>query len=128
VKARTTRVDPVLTALARRSARLPAAGQVRVEIGGTDIALHLHDLGFGGFAITAPRPFWKGMTHRFTFETHDGASITLVAKVVHCTPSPDGVTFITGWEFMRAAAERHESAIGHLVNALTKTTAASRKS
>ena len=86
----------MLTALARRSARLPAAGQVRVEIGGTEVALHLHDLGLGGVAITAPRPFWKGMTHRFTVETRDGASVTLVAKVVHCTPSPDGVTFITG--------------------------------
>lgn len=119
VQARALRVDPVLVALSRRWARLPASGHLRVEIPDLQVELRLRDLSFGGFAIVAPRPFWKGMTHRFLFATRSGESVTLVAKAVHCQQEPNGAAFVTGWEFMRGSAERTEAAIGRLLDTLT---------
>jgi hypothetical protein len=112
------RVDPVLAALQRRWARLPAGAQLRVEIADLPVELLLRDLTFGGFAIVAPRPFWKGMTHRFTFATRAGGSLTLVAKAVYCSPTADGKAFVSGWEFMRGMADRTEAAIGRLLETL----------
>lgn len=105
----------------RRSARLAVEGQVRVAIPSLDLKLELRDLSFGGFAIMATRPFWRGMTHWFTFSTSTGQSITLVAKAVHCHSSKTDRRFVSGWEFMKGTAERTERAIGQLLDALIST-------
>lgn len=104
--------------LQRRWARLAVNGQIQVAIRDLDLALELRDLSFGGFAVHAPRPFWKGMTHWFTFSTPAGQSITLVAKAVHCYRLPDQPRFVSGWVFMAGTADRTERAIGQLLDAL----------
>lgn len=102
----------------RRTARLIAAGQLRVAIPSLDLNLELRDLSFGGFAIVAPRPFCKGLTHWFTFSAGQGQSITLVAKAVHCYANSKDRKFVSGWEFMPGTADRTERAIGQLLDAL----------
>src|SRR4030095_13725902 len=79
------RVDPGALDFAayvqRRTARLAVDGQVQIAIPGLELPLELRDLSLGGFAIVAPRPYWKGMTHWFTFSTFRGGaerSVTLV--------------------------------------------------
>jgi hypothetical protein len=89
VRAAPDRVDPVLLAMRRRSIRLPANGNVRVEMPNTKVKLERRDLGFGGFAIVAPRPFCKGLTHWFSFASGMGDPVTLVAKAVHCQALAD---------------------------------------
>jgi hypothetical protein len=127
MEARSLRVDPVLAALTRRSARLPVVGKLQVAIQNLPIDLRLRDLSYSSFAIVASRPFWRGMTHRFTFATQSGESITLVAKSVHCQQvAEDAVSFLSGWEFMRGSADRTEAAIGKLVDTLTLSTKTSR--
>jgi hypothetical protein len=89
---------------------------VHVEIAGLALTLELRDLGFDGFGLVASKPFWRGMTHRFTFRSASGLQVTLVAKAVHCYALPeDGDRkFVTGWEFMAGSAERTAAAIGQL--------------
>jgi hypothetical protein len=99
-----------------------ATNHVHVQIAGLALPLELRDLGFDGFAVVAPKPFWRGMTHRFTFVGHSGLEVTLVAKAVHCRslPQEGDRVFITGWEFMAGSAERTEAAIGLLFAAATE--------
>ena len=119
------RVDPgaleFAAAVQRRTARLAVNGQVQVTIPGTDAALELRDMSFGGFAITASRPFWKSMTHRFMFSTLAGGvgrSITLVAKVVHCYALEGEQKFVSGWAFMPGTSDRTEKEIGQFLDLL----------
>jgi hypothetical protein len=114
------RTDAPLAPLNRRAVHLPADGQVRIEMPDLKLELKLRDLGFDGFNVVAPRPFWKGMTHWFTFTARSGESVTLVAKAVHCQALPDKQAFVTGWEFMRGSAERTEAAIAQLLDALAE--------
>lgn len=108
----------------RRTARHPVNGQLAIAIRGMDLSVELRDLSFGGFAIVAPRQFWRGMTHWFTFSTPAGRTVTLVAKAVHCAPvqnDPQAVNtprFLSGWEFMAGTSEKNEKAIGELLSAL----------
>jgi hypothetical protein len=104
---------------ARASARVVPTSGLHVAINGLDAALQLHNLGFGGFAVIAPRPFWRGMTHRFTFACRSGFSVDLVAKAVHCYRMADGGQnrFISGWEFMAGSADKTALAIGKLIEA-----------
>ena len=104
--------------MSRRSIRLPANGNVRVEMPNMKVKVELRDLGFGGFAIVAPRPFCKGLTHWFSFASGMGEPVTLVAKAVHCQALGDRSGFVSGWEFMRGTADRTEAAIGQLLDAL----------
>jgi hypothetical protein len=103
----------------RRTTRLSVDGRLSVVIPGLNVGLELRDLSFGGFAVVAPRAFWRGMTHWFTFSTLNGESTTLVAKAVHCYAVEGQPLFITGWEFMAGSADRSERAIGLLLEALT---------
>jgi hypothetical protein len=116
------RVDPgareFAAAVQRRTARLAVNGQVQVAISGLDLTLELRDLSFGGFGMTAPRPFWKGMTHRFVFSTPAGRSISLVAKMIHCSAVRAEQGYISGWEFMPGTSDRTEKAIGDLLDAV----------
>ena len=119
------RVDPgaleFAAAVQRRTARLAVNGQVQVAIPGLDLMLELRDLSFGGFGMVAPRPFWKGMTHRFVFSTFSGGagrSITLVAKMIHCNAVRAEHGYISGWEFMRGTSDRTEKEIGQLLDAV----------
>jgi hypothetical protein len=99
-----------------------ATNQVHVQIAGLALLLELRDLGFDGFAVVAARPFWRGMTHRFTFASDSGMEISLVAKAVHCysLPQEGDRKFITGWEFMPGSADRTEAAMGLLFAAATE--------
>jgi hypothetical protein len=101
------------------SSRILLTTGLRVVINGLDAEIQLHNLGFGGFAVVAPRPFWRGMTHRFTFATRSGLSIDLVAKAVHCYRIADGTPnrFISGWEFMAGSADKTAVALGKLIDA-----------
>jgi hypothetical protein len=112
--------DATMTASNRRPGHLAADGQVRLEIPAAKLEVRLRDLGYDGFNIVAPRPFWKGMTHWFTFTSRSGESVTLVAKAVHCQAVPGEHAFVSGWEFMRGSAERTEAAIGQLLDALAE--------
>jgi hypothetical protein len=96
--------------------------QVNVQIAGLALALELRDLGLHGFAVVTSRPFWRGMTHRFTFASDSGPEVTLVAKAVHChsVPQEGDRKFVTGWEFMAGSAERTAAAIGQLFTAATE--------
>ncbi len=118
--------DATLTASTRRAVHLPADGQVRIEMPDVKLELKLRDLGYDGFNIVAPRPFWKGMTHWFTFTSRSGESVTLVAKAVHCQALPNEHAFVSGWEFMRGSAERTEAAIAQLLDALAEPPAGRR--
>jgi len=116
---RTIPVQPTVIPSQRRAVRLLPTNELRVHIAGLALTVEIRDLSFGGFAIIATRPFWRGMTHRFTFASSSGLEISLVAKAVHCysLPPEAGPTFVTGWEFMRGAAERTAAAIGQLLDA-----------
>ncbi len=83
--------------------------------------MELRDLGFGGFATGAARPFTLGTTYQFRFVTHTGVSVVLKAKVAHCYRIEDAGPrpyFVTGWEFIRRASEDTDARIGQLVNSL----------
>jgi hypothetical protein len=106
----------------RHVRRLPAGG-VRVQIAGLALTLELCDLCLDGFAVVTTRPFWRGMTHRFTFSSDAGLEATLVAKAVHCysVPQEGDRKFVTGWEFMAGSADRTAAAIGPLFTTSTET-------
>ena len=102
------RMDPsawLAASARRRAARLAVHGQVQVAISGLDLPLELRDLSFCGFGIRAPRQFFKGMTHWFTFSTAAGSSVSLVAKAVHCYTVEGEKTFVSGWEFMAGTSD-----------------------
>ena len=107
----------------RRSSRLIPTTGVRVTISGLTADLQLQNLSFGGFAVTAPRPFWRGMTHRFTFASDSGLSIELVAKAVHCYRVANSAQdrYVSGWEFMAGSADRTEAAISKLLDTATSS-------
>ena len=104
----------------RRAARLLVHGQVQVAISGLDLPVELRDLSFCGFGIQAPRQFFKGMTHWFTFSTAAGSSVSLVAKAVHCYNVAGEKAFVSGWEFMAGTSDRTEKAINELLTAITE--------
>jgi hypothetical protein len=96
---------------------LPSAG-LGVRIPGLSLPLEIRDLSVGGFAIVAEKPFWRGMTHWFTFSMPSGVEVTLVAKAVHCRllATGDVPRFVSGWQFMAGSAERTATAIGQLLH------------
>ena len=100
-----------------RRPRVVPSARLGVRIQGLTLPLEIQDMSFGGFAIVASKPFWRGMTHWFTFSTASGFEVTLVAKAVHCRQlaDDDGSRFVSGWEFMAGSAERTEIAIGELL-------------
>lgn len=78
-------------------------------------------MGFGGFAISVPRPFVRGLTHKFIFAARNGVEVSLIAKAVHCySRTVDGqMTFVSGWEFMAGSAQQTEAEIGRLLQSVT---------
>jgi hypothetical protein len=115
-----TSTKPVLDQ--RRSSRVIPTTGLRVEIPGLNADLQLQNLSYGGFAVSARRAFWRGMTHRFTFVSASGLSIELVAKAVHCyrLGNTTQERYVSGWEFMAGSADRTEAAIGRLLEAATE--------
>lgn len=105
------------TATGRRWPRLVPDREISVTIPSLKVALTLRDLSVGGFAVSAPRPFTVGTTHRFVFSAEDGVEITIVAKAMHCHSRPaDGQPlFVTGWQFMAGSTEENEAAIQRLL-------------
>jgi hypothetical protein len=103
----------------RRSARIVPTAHLTVTIPTLAVPLELRNLSFGGFAISAPRPFKTGLTHRFTFAADNGLEVTLVAKAVHCYASlvNDQQVFVTGWEFMLGSADVTDAGIRQLIDA-----------
>ena len=103
----------------RRSARFVPTAHLTIRITTLEVPLDLRDLSFGGFAISAPRPFKTGLTHWFTFSTDKGLGVTLVAKAVHCYASlvNDQQIYVSGWEFMIGSAEETDAGIRQLLDA-----------
>ena len=105
------------SASGRRWPRLVPDRQISVTIPSLKTQLTLRDLSVGGFAVSAPRPFTVGITHRFLFSSEAGVEITIVAKAMHCHSRPaDGhPLFVTGWQFMAGSMEENEAAIKRLL-------------
>src|SRR5207253_2222188 len=82
-------VQPTVFISRRQTARLLPTTNISVDVAGLPHQLDLRDLSYGGFAIIAARPFWMGMTYRFTFKSAAGLAVALVAKAVHCYRLPD---------------------------------------
>jgi hypothetical protein len=105
------------SAAGRRWPRLVPDRHISVVIPSLRVTLTLRDLSVGGFAVSAPRPFTVGITHRFLFSTESGVEITIVAKAMHCHSRPTDAhpLFITGWQFMAGSMDENEAAINRLL-------------
>jgi len=105
------------SASGRRWPRLVPDREISVTIPSLRVTLTLRDLSVGGFAVSAPRPFTVGITHRFLFTAEGGVEITIVAKAMHChsRPANGQPLFVTGWQFMAGSMEENEAAINQLL-------------
>lgn len=113
----TASASAAASATGRRWPRLVPDHQIGVAIPSLRVALTLRDLSLGGFAVSAPRPFTVGITHRFLFTAEGGKEITIVAKAMHCHSRPVNgqPLFVTGWQFMAGSTDENEAAIKQLL-------------
>ena len=112
-----TTASATASASGRRWPRLVPDRQISVTIPSLRVELSLRDLSVGGFAVSAPRPFTVGITHRFLFTSEEGVEITIVAKAMHCHSRPTNghPLFVTGWQFMAGSMDENEASIKKLL-------------
>jgi hypothetical protein len=100
--------DPTELGAERRSGqRLAMLGRVKVVLPTQREAVHLYDLGFGGFSLVAAVAFTPGIVYDVRLELDREQPVMVRARSVRSMriKGPEWVQFITGFEFYQLDRE-----------------------
>jgi len=87
----------------RKTPRIEMLGQIFGQVLSVDTPVTVLDLSMGGFSVETACAFRSGSHHQFRFSLEHGASVIVIAEVVHCRrrTAPSGKDlFVTGLKFL----------------------------
>lgn len=106
----------------RRSRRVDIRGKVAGQIVPSGSPIKIRDIGFGGFMMESDFPVSAGATHKFQFESDNGATFVLTARVAHSrlvSAPGDSPVYLTGLEFVDKDTKKGKKLIDVLIGKVT---------
>jgi hypothetical protein len=114
----------IVVASRRRTPRIAPGEQINVEIVTVLVPAEVIDLGFGGFSVETRCSLRVGGTYRFRFNTANGRTVELNARVIHCRRKAAddwSERYVTGCEFLHDPEAPIDMIVDELIEGATNT-------